>query len=444
MPAARMGSDDVELSAKVPSILSGARVGELRAGPGQLPVPTPAPLLLTSRGQLPCLSRELFERTLPSPCPPLLFQVPLADWYCLNPNDAVLGAELIAAAGPPGGVAGFAALPDSAITVLSTRAAASADFLTKTPGNSLSISTDSGSHRPCITPLDVVTLHRALQTRYVEAPSDAPFLQSAPPWPPARSISRSLARADRLLKATFDTLDEKSNGNSPESPAAVLIPVQGGVDMVQRAVAASHAAEIFATRPKDFAGFVISGLYAGESPTERWNAVDSAVAALPNDPPRFLAGSLGSPSDVLEAVARGIDVIDTAYPFRIAADGCALDLDRGLKICLRDRKFERSPMPLLPGCRCLACGDGPRTGSFYSRAYIRHMLDVHEMLGDTLLAAHNLRNYLDWFQRLREAIAAGRFDQFRLEFYKVREDIRTGEEPSDLPQAASKLQAVGS
>jgi queuine tRNA-ribosyltransferase accessory subunit len=413
------------------------RLAELAGGPGQPPVRTPAPLLSTSRGQLPRLPRELLERTVPSPCESVLFQLPLVDWYCLNPNDAVLGVDIIAKASAPGGVAGFCGLPPMAVTVLSTRAAASPDFITATPGNSMSISTDSGSHRPCVSPAAVVKLHNALNTRYVEAPSDSPFLQPSAALNPTRPVSRSVARAARLLDATLEELDSHGDIVDERSRCTLLIPIQGGTDSAQRAVSVENAMKVYAERQIQVAGFVLAGLYAGENPADRWAAVDTTVAALPPGPPRFLAGSLGSPADVLEAVARGVDVIDTAYPFTIAADGCALDLARGTKICLRDRKFERSREALLEGCQCLACGIGPLTGGFYSRAYIRHMLDVHEMLGDTLLVAHNLRNYLEWFQRMRDAIGAGEFDQFRLDFYKVHEDIRTGELSADV--AASSL-----
>jgi queuine tRNA-ribosyltransferase accessory subunit len=419
------------------------RLAELAGGPGQPPVVTPAPLLLTSRGQLPRLPRELLERTVPSPSESLLFQLPLVDWYCLNPNDAVLGSDIIAKARAPGGVAGFCGLPPAAVTVLSTRAAASPDFITATPGNSLSISTDSGSHRPCVSPSAVVKLHNALSTRYVEAPSDSPFLQPSPALNPARAVSRSVARAARLLDATLEEIDNVGAIVDGRSQCSLLIPVQGGTDSAQRAISVANARTVFAERPTQVAGFVLAGLYAGENPTDRWAAVDTAVAALPPGPPRFLAGSLGSPADVLEAVARGVDIVDAAYPFTVAADGCALDLARGTKICLRDREFERSPKPLLEGCQCLACGIGPETGGYYTRAYIRHMLDVHEMLGDTLLVAHNLRNYLEWFQRMRHAIGAGEFDQFRLDFYKVREDIRTCE-PSGDAASSSPVKGAGS
>jgi queuine tRNA-ribosyltransferase accessory subunit len=122
---------------------------------------------------------------------------------------------------------------------------------------------------------------------------------------------------------------------------------------------------------------------------------------------------------------RGARGCCTAYPFSVAADGYALDLGGGgEKINLRDRRWERDGSVIVSGCGCIACSVGPQTGGVYTRAYIRHLLEVHEMMGETLLAAHNLRNYLDWFGRLRSAVEAGEFSIFRQEFYEQREHAR--------------------
>lgn len=383
-------------------------------------IPTPAPALLTSRGQLPNFPRELLDRTLQPHDPPLLLQCPLIDWFCLNPNRKLLGADVLR---DTGGLRAFAALPPCR-TLLSARTACSEDFITETPGRAMSISTDSPSHRPVITPAQTVDLHSALRTDFFEAPSDSPMLLA----PSKRAVPRSVERAAALLDETLTSL------TAAPSSKALFIPVQGGIDASQRELSTSNACERYASHGGAVAGFTIAGLFAGESPAQRMEAIETVTRALPTAPLRVLAGHGGAPYDVLEAVGRGIDVIESAYPFQMAASGYALDLEAGTKINLRDRRWELSKQPLLEGCLCIACCPGECTGGIYTRGYVRHLLEVHEMLGETLLVAHNVRNYLDWFARLRTAIATEKFEAFRDQFYHAQEEARnsSADQPKDL------------
>lgn len=385
-------------------------------------IPTPAPALVTSRGQLPNLPRELLDRTLQSHDPPLLLQCPLIDWFCLNPNRKLLGAEVLR---DTGGVRAFAALPPCR-ALLSTRTASSEDFITETPGRAMSISTDSPSHRPVITPAQTVDLHLSMGTDFFEAPSDSPMLHA----PSKRAVPRSVERAAALLDETLSSLTSAPSSDGGTAPRAagqrksLFIPIQGGIDASQRDMSTSNACARFTSHGGAIGGFTIAGLFAGESPTERLTAIETVTRALPEGPLRVLAGHGGAPYDVLDAVERGVDVVESAYPFQIAANGYALDLEAGTKVNLRDRSWERSKRPLLEGCLCIACHPGERTGGIYTRGYIRHLLEVHEMMGETLLVAHNVRNYLDWFARLRAAVDAGEFSAFRDKFYRAQEVAR--------------------
>lgn len=393
------------------------------------PIPTPAPALVTCRGQVPNLPRELLDRTLHHGDPPLLLQCPLIDWYCLNPNKKQLGADVLKSTS---GLRSFAALPPCR-TILSTRTASSADFITSAPGRAMSISTESPSHRPVVTPAQTVDLHTALGTDFFEAPSDSPMLHA----PSKRSVPRSVERASALLEETLDALtashvaDEDSRRSSRQS---LFIPVQGGIDKLQREASTRSACARYTSHGGNVAGFTVAGLFAGESPGDRFDAIETVTRSLPEGPLRVLAGHGGAPCDVLEAVGRGIDIIETAYPFEVAASGYALDLEGGSKINLRDRRWEKSKRPLLEGCRCVGCRTGELTGGIYTRAYIRHLLEVHEMMGETLLVAHNLRNYLDWFARLRTAVAAGEFSDFRDRFFRNQESARNSDfAQKDIP-----------
>lgn len=398
---------------------SRARCREL-SGPGDVgAIPTPAPALLTSRGQLPNLPRELLELCLSASDPPLLLQCPLIDWFCLNPNKQVLGADLLKGTR---GLHSFAALPRS-VTLLSVRSAESTDFVTPAPGRALVITTDAPSHRLSVSPKQVVDLYQSLGVDYFEAPSDCPFLHA----PSKRAIPRSVERAAALVDETLGEL----NANISDRPArpgmrrkAMFVPIQGGVSEQHRSASCSEAVKRFGAHGDAIAGFTIGGLFAGESPSERRKAIEVATSELPAGPLRILAGHGGGPADVLDAVERGIDVIESAYPFSVAASGYALDLENGVKLNLRDRKWERNKGPLVDGCSCIACRPGDKTGGIYTRGYIRHLLEVHEMMGETLLVAHNVRNYLNWFSKLRAAVAEGTFDEFRVGFLKTREHAR--------------------
>lgn len=395
-----------------------ARASVIHAA-GKAPIPTPAPSLVTSRGQLPNLPTQLLERCSVADDPPLLFQVPLVDWFCLNSNRNILGADVVPDCSGDKGLQSFAALP-SCVTMLAARTAGSSEFITTTPGKLLAVSTESTSGRPVIKPHQVVDLQKCLKTDFFESPSDAPPLLSVS----KRGIGRSVDRAFALLNETLLELGAHGNGERQHHQPHVYIPVQGGVDMEQRTRAALIASKTWQSNPDQIAGFTVAGLYAGEGPDERWRAIEAVVKELPSEPLRVLAGGTGAPCDVLESVRRGVDIVESNYPFSLAAHGYALDLATGVKFNLRDRIWDTSRSPLLRGCCCIACQVGSSTGGFYTRSYIRHLLEVHEMLGETLLAAHNVRNYLDWFASLREAISGGRFDEFHAKFLEVREQAR--------------------
>lgn len=387
--------------------------------PGRAPVPTPAPSLVTSRGQLPNLPTELLAQCFHDNESPLLLQVPVVDWFCFNANGNLFGADVVSNAPHGNGIRSFASLP-SAVTILALRTACTSEFITTTPGRALAVSTESPSHRPSIKPGQIVSLHRALHTDFFEAPSDAPPLLSAS----KKTISRSVDRSSALLKETLLEMNPEQGGKSTCGTPQLFIPIQGGVDPEQRIRSTAAAVEICDAHPGQVGGFTLAGFYAGECPDARWAALEAAVKHLPEGPLRILPGYGGAPCDVLQAVRRGVDIVESAYPFLLAASGYSLDLSAGVKHNMRDRVWEFSSMPLLPGCSCIACRKGSATGGYYTRSYIRHLLEVHEMLGETLLVAHNFRNYLDWFANLRHAINAGRFEEFCSQFLEAREKAR--------------------
>lgn len=172
--------------------------------------------------------------------------------------------------------------------------------------------------------------------------------------------------------------------------------VQGGMDERLRTTCAAELAAL------DFTGYAVGGLSVGETPEEMYRVLDFTVPAMPEEKPRYLMG-VGRPRDLLEAIARGIDLFDCVMPTRNGRNALAFT-DAG-PMRLRNKQYERDPRPLESACTCLACR--------HSRGYLRHLFMAGEMLGPVLLSIHNLMYYQRLLAGAREAIEAGRFVEYR-------------------------------
>ena len=179
---------------------------------------------------------------------------------------------------------------------------------------------------------------------------------------------------------------------------ALFAIVQGGTDVALRTESARSLVEM------DFDGYAIGGLSVGESPEEMMETVDDTVPCLPEDVPRYLMG-VGRPEDLLNAIARGIDMFDCVMPTRCGRHAVAFT-DEGV-LRLRNRCHRESVAPLESGCPCLACR--------HSRGYLRHLFQADEILGPVLVSIHNLSYYQRLLARAREAILEDRFSAFRKE-----------------------------
>ncbi len=166
---------------------------------------------------------------------------------------------------------------------------------------------------------------------------------------------------------------------------------QGGLDPELRRRSSEELAAL------DFDGYAIGGLSVGEEREPMFEATSEAAGFLPDDKPRHFLG-IGDPEGVLEVIARGVDTFDCVLPTRTARTGSALTHEGRLN--LRNARFARDERPLQEGCACPAC-------SRFSRAYIRHLVNQHEILGLRLLSLHNLRFLLDLVAGARQAIERG-------------------------------------
>ena len=154
----------------------------------------------------------------------------------------------------------------------------------------------------------------------------------------------------------------------------------------------------------DFDGYAVGGVSVGETEEEMFRAVDAAVPFLPEDKARYLMG-VGTPRQIVEDVARGIDMFDCVLPTRLGRHGGAF-VGKGDTLSIKAGRYAKDFSPIDPECNCYACRN-------FSRAYIRHLMNVGEILGMQLLSIHNLHYYLNLAQQIRDALDAGTFGEFR-------------------------------
>lgn len=154
-----------------------------------------------------------------------------------------------------------------------------------------------------------------------------------------------------------------------------------------------------------FDGYAIGGVSVGEPEPEMFAAVEAAEPWLPKDKARYAMG-LGTPAQVVEMIARGVDMMDCVLPTRLARHGTALTSDGACH--LKNAGFAKDPLPIDPACDCYAC-------QHFSRAYLRHLVKADEILGVRLITIHNLHFYLRLARSARTAILEGRFESYRRE-----------------------------
>ena len=153
----------------------------------------------------------------------------------------------------------------------------------------------------------------------------------------------------------------------------------------------------------DLDGYAVGGLAVGETHEQMYHILDEVVPHLPQNKPTYLMG-VGTPANILEGVARGIDFFDCVYPSRNGRHGHVYT--KHGKLNLFNAKFELDERPIEEGCQCPACRR-------YSRAYIRHLLKAKEMLGMRLCVLHNLYFYNHMMEEIREAIEQGRYQEYK-------------------------------
>ena len=227
----------------------------------------------------------------------------------------------------------------------------------------------------------------------------------------AHKVILSEVEGSRGTSATFSLRDSSTAPRSARNdgrPRQLLFGiVQGGTFENLRHASAEAIVEL------DFDGYAIGGVSVGEPEEEMMRAVESAEPFLPPDKPRYAMG-LGTPPQMLEMIARGMDMFDCVLPTRLARNGTAFTAAGTLN--LKNAEFALDKRPIEEACACPACSE-------FTRGYIRHLIKAEEILGVRLITLHNLHFYLNLMSRARSEIESGTFDQFRKTFaagYRTR------------------------
>jgi queuine tRNA-ribosyltransferase len=204
------------------------------------------------------------------------------------------------------------------------------------------------------------------------------------------------AEAERAMRLSLRWAERSQAAFAAEPGRALFGIVQGGVEKDLRVESARSLASL------GFDGYAIGGLAVGEPQAEMLATIEAVVPRLPIDKPRYLMG-VGAPDDLLECLARGVDMFDCVMPTRAGRHGMVFT--RRGRLNLRNARFADDPRPIDPASRAAA-------GRDYSRAYWRHLVKSGEILAMMALTAVNLAYYQELMAGAREAIAAGRLADF--------------------------------
>lgn len=216
-----------------------------------------------------------------------------------------------------------------------------------------------------------------------------------------KEVRLAMERTHRWAQACFDSHQTSADGTT--TGQALFGIVQGGTFPELR----DESARAIASIPFD--GYAVGGLAVGENKEMLYQFTGQVAGLLPEGKPRYLMG-VGSPEDLVEGVARGVDMFDCALPTRVARNGNLFT--REGRVDITKARYAEQQGPLDENCDCYTCRN-------YSVAYLRHLFRAKELLGLRLASIHNLRFVLALMERIRAAITEDRFDVFRKEFLDV-------------------------
>lgn len=218
-------------------------------------------------------------------------------------------------------------------------------------------------------------------------------------WPVEREkVEQSMRMSMRWAKRSFDSFEQRDG-------YGIFGIVQGSMFKDLRLESVKALCEI------PFDGYAVGGLAIGEPQEMMFEVLDYTACALPDEKPRYLMG-VGKPKDIVGGVLRGIDMFDCVMPTRSGRTGQAFV--RGGFLNINNACFKDDSRPLDEKCQCPTCQN-------YSRAYVHHLFNAHEILGYTLLSQHNIWYYQDLMRDIRKAIEENRYAEFAQNFFETND-----------------------
>lgn len=217
------------------------------------------------------------------------------------------------------------------------------------------------------------------------------------------SYPATYEQAKKAMERSLDWASRSKSAFQKREGYGIFGIVQGSVYQDLREISAKKLIDL------DFDGYAIGGLAVGEGQQEMFKVLDYCPDLLPEDKPRYLMG-VGKPTDIIGAVARGIDMFDCVIPTRSGRTGQAFT--RKGPINIRNSKFIRDEKPLDEKCSCYSCTN-------HSRSYLNHLVKSNEILGSMLLTEHNIFFYQDLMKNIRNSIEKNQFENFHKEFLET-------------------------
>lgn len=352
----------------------GARAGVLVTPHGEVETPTFMPV--GTQGTVKALSQEELEEAG--------VQIVLANAYHLYLRP---GAELIERAG---GLHRFMGWERPILTDSGGYQVFSLAALRKVTDEGVRFQSHIDGSYHTFTPENVIEVEHKLKADII-MPLDQPV-----PYPCSEAEAKAAHKRTLLWAERSVRHHEKLGGGS-----ALFGIVQGGVRRDLR----RESAEVLSDM--GFPGYGIGGLSLGEPKSLTWEMVEVVTSTLPEEGPRHLLG-IGLPEDIIEGVARGVDLFDCVVPTRYGRNGTAFTW-KG-KLVVKNAPYADDLSPLDPDCSCPVCRR-------YTRAYIRHLFQAEEILGLRLTTLHNIHFFCELMRNIRESILRGEFAEWRKEFY---------------------------
>lgn len=217
-------------------------------------------------------------------------------------------------------------------------------------------------------------------------------------------VAKSCDRTYRWLVRCKNALEEYNDMDDAVNPGQMLFGINQGATFKDLRI--EHMKKI---AELDLPGYAIGGLAVGESHQEMYDTISAVEEYMPKDKPRYLMG-VGTPGNIIEGVARGVDFFDCVMPARNGRHGHLFTWNGIINI--KNEKYARDSEPIDPQCDCPVCRR-------YSKAYIRHLFKAEEMLAMRFAVMHNLYFYNKLAERIRESLDRGEFEQFRGKYSKL-------------------------